>query len=263
MITGVMGQKPALFSFYPRDYMSTEIATQAFPMSVHTQDDKAWGDVVAGASYLPYISLYGGNSNACKENLIGIGRFGLVRQKDKIEDLTAEFNALAISWRYKAMQIGDGGILSSYNPKSPTYKMIQEKSEIKDSGCMYGIEFLFWVPELPARCFATFYCNSKTSRREAQNIRPFCPCADQPALSAGPDFPGREAIAGHGPLPMTLKSVLIKKGTYRWHGPVATQCSTQFAQPTMDEIIEQATKFANPKESDVEVVEESANKRAR
>ncbi len=224
--------------------MSNELATaQNFPMSVHTLDDKTWGDVVTAGSFLPYISLYGGNSNACKEGLIGIGRYGLVRSKDKIEDLSTEFNVLAIAWRYKAMQIGEG-IISNYNPKSEAFLTIKEKSEIKDSGCMYGIEFLFWVPELPAKCFATFYCNSKTSRREAQNIRPFCPVAPNQATGD----------QGHGPLPMTLKAQLIKTEKFKWHGPVATQCSTQFALPPMEEMIEQATKFANPKESEVEVV---------
>jgi hypothetical protein len=231
--------------------MSNELATaQNFPMSVHTQDDKTWGDVVAAGSFLPYISLYGGNSNACKEGLIGIGRYGLVRQKDKIEDLTAEFSVLAIGWRYKAMKIGEG-IISNYNPKSEMFLKIKEESEIKDSGCMYGIEFLFWVPELPARCFATFYCNSKTSRREAQNIRPFCPEAPNPARIT-PEHPN--GYPGHGPKPMTLKSQLIKTEKYTWHGPVATQCSTQFNLPSTEEMIEQATKFANPKESEIEAV---------
>lgn len=232
--------------------MSTDLATlnQNFPMSVHTQDDKTWGDVVAAGSFLPYISLYGGNSNACKEGAIRIGHFGLVRQKDKIEDLTSSFNALAIAWRYKAMQIGDG-IISNYNPKSDAFLTIKEKSEIKDSGCMYGIEFLFWVPELPARCFATYYCNSKTSRREAQNIRPFCPRPANLQLIT-PEFPNGDP--GQGPQPLTLKTNLIKTEKYTWHGPVATQCSIQFALPTVEEIIEQATKFANPKESEVEIV---------
>lgn len=234
--------------------MSNELANaQPFPMSVHTQDDKSWGDVVTAGSYLPYISLYGGSSNACKEGLIGIGRFGLTRQKDKIEDLTAEFNVLAIAWRYKAMQIGEA-IITDYNPKSEMFLTIKEKSEIKDSGCMYGIEFLFYVPALPAKCFATYFCNSKTSRREAQNMRPFCPVADNQDTG----------VVGHGPLPMTLKGTLIKTPKYAWHGPVATQCSTQFELPSMEEMIEQATKFANPKVSEVEIVKtEDKPSRAR
>lgn len=260
MITSVMSQKAGSFStFTQENTMSNELATTAFPMSAHTQDDKAWGEVIAGASYLPYISLYGGNSNACKENLIGIGRYGLVRQKDKIEDLTAEFNVLALAWRFKAMQIGEG-IITNYNPKSELFLTIKEKSETPDSGCMYGIEFLFWVPELPARCFATFYCNSKTSRREAQNIRPFCPEAPNPSKIT-PEY--LNGYPGHGPMPMTLKTQLIKTEKYRWHGPVATQCSTQFTLPSMEDMIEQATKFANPKEPEIEVVKPGENKRAR
>lgn len=230
--------------------MSQELATAQFPMSVHTQDDKAWGDVITAASFLPYISLYGGNSAACKEGKIGIGRYGLVRQKDKIEDLTSEFNVLALAWRFKAMQIADGAIISNYNPKTEAFLTIKEKSEVKDSGCMYGIEFLFWVPELPAKCFATFYCNSKTSRREAQNIRPFCPQQSDPS----------KGVVAHGPLAATLKSQLIKTERYMWHGPVVTQCSTQFELPSMEEMIQQAQKFANPKESEIEAVKSGDQK---
>lgn len=232
--------------------MSNELATMNFPVANHMEDAKAWGDVVTAASYLPYISLYGGNSNAAKEGKIGIGCYGLVRQKDKIEDLTKEFECLPLSLRFKAMQILDGNIISQYNPKSAAFAMIQEKAAIKDSGCMYGIEFLFWVPNLPAQCFATFYCNSKTSRREAPNIRGFCPSQ------------GTQTTKGHGPIPMILKSHLIKTDKYTWHGPVATPCSTQIANlPSVEEMMEQVNKFVNPKDSEVEVAAPTDNDRAR
>jgi len=232
--------------------MSNELATMNFPVSKHTQDDKAWAGVVTAASYLPYISLYGGNSNAAKQGLIGIGHYGLVRQKDKIEDLTKEFDCLPLGWRFKAMQILDGNIVSQYNPKSASFILIQEKAGVKDSGCMYGIEFMFWVPNLPAQCFATFYCNSKTSRREAPNIRSFCPAG------------ATQTTEGHGPKPMTLKSQLIKTEKYMWHGPVVTPCSTQFANlPSVEDMMDQATKFANPKDSEVEIAAPTDNDRAR
>ena len=231
--------------------MSTELATMNFPVSKHTEDSKSWGDVVTAASYLPYISLYGGNSNAAKQGLINIGHYGLVRQKDKIEDLTKEFDCIPLSWRFKAMQILDGNIISQYNPKTPAFITIQEKAAIKDSGCMYGIEFMFWVPNLPARCFASFYCNSKTSRREAPNIRTFCP------------FSGSQTEKPRGPMPMTLKSNLIKTDKFMWHGPVATPCSTNLGLPDFDEMMEQVNKFTNPKDSEVEVVSTTDTDRAR
>lgn len=223
--------------------MSNELATLSnLPMSKYTEDDKAWGDVITSASFLPYITLYGGNSGAVKEGLIGMAHYGLVRQKDKIEDLGKEFDFLALAWRFKAMEIADGSIISKYNPKDPGFVAIQEKAGVKDSGCMYGIEFMFFVPNPPAACFATFFCNSKTSRREAPNIKSFCPRGESPA---GP---------AKGPEWATLKTQFIKGGGYSWHGPTTTKCSTPYESPSVEDMHDQATKFANPKESAVEAV---------
>lgn len=222
--------------------MSNELTTMNLPMSKYTEDEKAWGDVVTSASFLPYITLYGGNSNAVKEGLIDMAHFGLVRQKDKIEDLGKKFDFLALAWRFKAMEIADGSIISKYNPQDAGFISIKEKSAIKDSGCMFGIEFMFYLPNPPAACFATFFCNSKTSRREAPNIKAFCPKGESPA---GP---------AKGPEWATLGSQFIKAGGYSWHGPSVTACSTEYPAPDFDECVEQATKFANPKESAVEAV---------
>lgn len=233
--------------------MSNELATLTnLPMSKYTEDDKAWSDVVTSASFLPYITLYGGNSNLVKEGKIGMAHYGLSRGKDKLDDLGKEFDFLALAWRFKAMEIADGTIISKYNPKDPGFLAIQAKSEIKDSGCMFGIEFMFYVPNPPAACFATFFCNSKTSRREAPNIKVFCPRGESPA---GP---------AKGPEWATLKTNFIKSGTYAWHGPNVTKCSTPYNAPDNDEMIDQATKFANPKESGVEAVAPGeTNTRAR
>lgn len=229
--------------------MSNELATLndvQFPMAKHTEDEKSWGAVVTAASYLPYVSLYGGNSNVVKEGKIGIAHYGLCRSKDKIEDLGKEFDLLALSWRFKAMEITkDGGIITKYDPKSSAFTSIQERSAIKDSGCMYGIEFMFWVPNLPAQCFATFFCNNKTSRREALNIKPFCP------------------VPGKGPQRGTLKTQYIKTEKFSWHGPVITPCSAEFQLPPIEEMLVEINKFNNPKESEVEAVAPAADARAR
>lgn len=196
--------------------------------------DEVFNTVAVSSGYLPYIQLYGGTSEAVKRQKIGIGRYGLVRSKDNIEDLTVAVDILVLSWRPRAMQTGDE-MLSIYNSTSPEFKKIMEKSEIKDSGCMFGPEFLIWLPSAKPTCFATFFMSSKTSRRESPNLR---------------------ALMGK---PATLKAQLIETKKYMWHGPVVVPCSTpfdiDFEIAERDEVM---NKFNNPLETEVESVPEGA-----
>lgn len=209
------------------------------PMSVAAQDDKMFGEVITAASYLPRVQLFGGNSDAVKEGKIGVGRFGLVRTKDAIEDLTAEVAVFPVTYRFKAIQILDGNVLSYHNPKTDEFQDIQAKSEVKDSGCMYGVEFLIWVPS--SNTFATFFLSSKTSRRQAGPLREL--------------QQSRQAA--------TLKVELITKGKFKWHGPVVVACSSPINMPPIEEIISQAETFANVKDSVVEKADASVESRAQ
>lgn len=209
------------------------------PISVAAQDDKMFGEVITAASYLPRVQLFGGNSDAVKEGKIGVGRFGLVRTKDAIEDLTAEVAVFPVTYRFKAIQILDGNVLSYHNPKTDEFQDIQAKSEVKDSGCMYGVEFLIWVPS--SNTFATFFLSSKTSRRQAGPLREL--------------QQSRQAA--------TLKVELITKGKFKWHGPVVVACSSPINMPPIEEIISQAETFANVKDSVVEKADASVESRAQ
>lgn len=198
----------------------------------YTEDDKIFGQVITAGAFLPRVQLYGGNSEAAKEGKIGVGRYGLTRSKDSIVDMTNQFDCLPISFRFKAMRITkEGNIFTYHNPTSPEFKKVMVDSEVQNSGCMYGAEFLLWLPV--EECFATLYLSSKTARREA------------PALK---DLMKERKAA-------TLAVNYIKKGAYSWHGPTVKQCSTPFAVPPMEDIVAQAETFANPAESKVEQVE--------
>lgn len=198
--------------------------------------------IVAGGDYLPYLQLFGSKSDACAEGKIGIGRYGLVKDK-QITDVGAELDLVIVSWRSKAVQSGDDFIID-YNPeideasgeiRNPTFKRIVDLSTVRDSGCMYGPEFLLWIPS--ANTFATYHMNSKTGRREARNMEPLV---------------GKAA---------TLKCHLIEQGKYKWHGPVVTGCSTPIDPPPDEELRNQWTKFHNPPKSDVEVANDEERAR--
>lgn len=191
-------------------------------------------DVASGASaFLQRLQLFGNKSNACARGEIGIGRWGLVND-DVITDLGPEVDALVICWRPKAMQT-TGDILVSHEPGSSMYEDLKERSGVKDSGCMYGPEFLLYIPSQAT--FATYYMSSKTARREARKMDPLL----------------RKAA--------TFKAKLIETAKYTWHGPVVTPCSASLDLPETEVIQAEITKFMDPPKQEVEVAPEESRDR--
>lgn len=202
---------------------------------------ESFDSLVTGGDYLPYLQLFGSKSDACAEGKIGIGRYGLVKDK-QITDLGEEIDIVIVSWRPKAVETGDD-FLVDFHPdvvdgkiQNPIFKRIVDLAGVRDSGCMYGPEFLLWIPS--ANTFATYHMNSKTGRREARNMQPLL----------------RKAA--------TLKCHLIEQGKYKWHGPVVIPCSSPLEMPDEEEIRDQWTKFQNPPKNDKELVEDD-DERAR
>jgi hypothetical protein len=213
----------------------SEILASLAPSKYGSSEDFA--GLASSSSFLPRVMLMGANSTLVQEGKINQGHYGLVRAKDECEDLTREVACLPLSWRAKAMEISGSDITTVYDRKNPEFTRISEKSAIQNSGCMYGPEFLLWIPS--AKCFATFYCSSKTSRREAPQI---------------------ECRIGK---PMLLKSNLIKGKKFNWFGPVATNCSVSFAVPSVEQITTEVSRFNNPPASDKEAAPEGAGDRER
>lgn len=206
--------------------MANELVTADLPMSPYTQNEKAWGEIATASSFLKRIQLYTGSSPAIAAGLIQPGHYGLVESKDNVLDLGVSFDCLPIAWRFKAMEFGEA-VISVYNPEASEFKRIQSKAETADSGCSYGPEFLIWLPT--NKMFVSYFMNSKTSRREAGKLKDNLRAAT------------------------TLRVNLIKRGKQMWHGPIITICSTPLpALPGENEVLDAATKFASPKESEIE-----------
>lgn len=200
-------------------------------------DDKTFAGVSSQGNFLPRVQLFGANSNAVKEAKIPMAHYGLVRgSKDEIIDLGAECQVVILGWRPLALKIdkAENTVTSVFNPKSPEFKKFTELSDVKDSGCLFGPQFLVYVPQ--EKAFATLYMASKTARRAAGEVKAFM---------------GKAA---------TLKSELIKTPKYVWHGPVTTPCSMAFDLPAESEIVEIARKFNNPPESEEEAAPEDGDR---
>jgi len=192
-----------------------------------TTSDEDFDSLITSSSFLPRVQLFGANSNAVTEEKIGLGRFGLVKSKDDIEDLGKTLECLPIAWRFKAMQIADGEVVSNYDHESDEFKRIQAESEETDSGAMYGIEFLLWIPDISG--YATYFLSSKSSRREAKPLR---------------------ALLGKA---ASIEANLVKTKKYAWHAPKVSSSATPFTNiPDGESVRAELEKFKNPSSSKTE-----------
>lgn len=182
----------------------------------------------AASAYLPRVQLMTSNSDKCKAGEFPVNNWALVRGQE-YQDLGSEIDVLVCSWRPMALEIGDA-VVTSYDRSSDTFQSIQERADESDSGCMWGYQFLLWVPSVGT--FATFFCGSKSARREA------------PAVKARMDGPA------------TLKSRKIEKGKYTWFAPTCHDCSTPFDMPPKADYLREMEKFNNPSEQQVELAQE-------
>jgi len=182
--------------------------------------------VASTSKFFKRVQVYSGKSAAVNEGIIGVGHFGIKGAgEDVIDDLDKSFDALVCAGKPKAMSINGDMILSYFEEDSDPYKDIIDKSEIKDSGCMYGPEFLLWNP---SRGFFTFFMSSKTLRKDSKSVFS--------RLRKAANFETR----------------LIKANNYSWHGITCRDCTGFPELPDMELLQETMERFLNEKSSNVE-----------
>lgn len=197
--------------------------------------DELFDKTVTSGDYLARLQLMTSNSEKVKDGEFPMNHYALVKDQN-FKDLGEAVDILLIEWRPKAIEIGEQ-ILAVYDPDNGEFQRIQTESAGKDTGCMYGPEFLVWIPK--AETFATFFMGSKSSRREAASVRALL-------KKAG-----------------TLKSKKITTPSFTWYSPVIEKCTSAFDVPNQDDIMEEWTKFTNPPKSEVEKAPDPGGKAAR
>jgi hypothetical protein len=226
--------------------------------STQIGSDDQFTDLAKSGDFLQRLQLYT-KGKAVNRKLVGPGNYGIAVNAEQVKDLGDKIDIVVLARRPKAIDMTDDeAIIVSYSPDSTEFKRIAEQSVEKESHCMYGPSFL--VFERKTASFLEFFCGNKSSRSEAKNIYPFLPLtqADIDAKAArGDDVSNLEA---HGPLPLTLKSRLVEKGTYSWHVPVAVKCPEEFTNlPRVERIVKEITAFLTVKDNGVERATVPAN----
>lgn len=186
-------------------------------------EDKETLALLEGGDFLPRLQLFISNSDAVKAEKIPMNHYGLVKGQDIIP-LGKEVDIAIIAYRPRAIDASDkNNVRVSSIPTSDLFREIKDRQDnTKNSGCLYGPEFLVWVPSQEK--FATFLCGGRSTRNEARKIN---------------------ALMGK---PATLKSRFVDNGTFTWNTPIVTQCTTPFMVPSREEINRVAEEFLHPKE---------------
>jgi hypothetical protein len=211
--------------------------TGALPQKYSNSDFSA---VAASGSYLPRLTLMTSRSEQCSGGKFPINHYALI-SGDVYQDLGVSVDLIALSWRPKALDMNNNGVLACYDPNDPVFRDIQARSDIQDSRCMAGPEFLVYIPQL--KKFATLFLGSKSARRESQLLK-----AQMPE-----DKPGKA----------TLGSKWVEGKKFSWQAYQVTPCTAPLNPPDdADELLDAVTKFQCPPKTEVEKAEPT-NERAR
>lgn len=214
---------------------------------VPARTDEGIDALTRTSDYLPQLLVYGASSDIVKEGKFPMGHFGLYFSQDNIVDLGEVIDCLVIDWRPRASILASGGQPLSWYGRlnsetnqweySDTFLNVKDRSMAKEKGFAAGLEYLFWIPS--AEKFALFLMGNPTLRRESSNVK---------ALTGGA---------------VTLKVKFIKGSKYSWHGASAFKCTTPFDLPSEDAIKDEVLKFREPKDSEMELTDDSDSSRAR
>jgi hypothetical protein len=177
------------------------------------------------------IQLFGSSSNEVKEGNIQMGHFGLIEGKE-VQDIGNSFDCVIIAWRPKAVEFNDEEVNVVHDPDSEEFKRIQELSTQQDTGCMWGPEFLLYIPSFDK--FVPYHLNNASSRYAAKS------------------FAARLQKAA------TITAQLIKNKKYSWHAPSCNDCSVPIENiPAEDRVQEEFQRFINPETEAKEIAEET------
>lgn len=204
----------------------TALSTILAQTQVSTLDDKQFGELAKSGDYLVRIQLFAANSLLVKQGKFPMAHWGYVADKDNPIDLGGQFDCVVLALRGCAARLTSDPVITVYDVNDPEYAKIRDESDIQDSGCVYGPEFLIYIPAIEQ--FATYHMNNATARRES---------------------PKMKALIGKF---ATIKAKFIEGKKHSWHGPDVTPCSAPLNIPASDVILETIKKFVNPEKKVVE-----------
>jgi hypothetical protein len=154
---------------------NTDTPAYIAPTSFSEQEMELFGGT--GPSFLPRFSLCTDRSAKVMNGEFPKNHFAFIKGQSYM-DLGESADIFFLSARPKAMRISEDTIDVCYDPKivktpegknaiTGLFKEIIDQSLEKDSGCMWGTEFLIWIPKISE--FASFFFGSITLRNSVKD----------------------------------------------------------------------------------------------
>ena len=202
--------------------------------------DDTFNDFVK-SPFLGRLSLATSFTTLGKSGRFPMNHWAHVQGSNPPEDLTTEVEIFPLAWRPRAMNMKLNPPVSKFNPADPEFQKIQAKSDVANSGCAYGPEFLVWIPS--ARSFASFFLTSQGLKAIAKFLLE--------KMGKG------EAVR--------LGSRFHEKGNNPRQVPTASAVSVVDPSdlPPKTQTEAEIAKFNNPPESQIETVEDAGPQRDR
>lgn len=181
-------------------------------------DDDVFNSLTIQGGFLPRIQLYTGKSKLVEKDLFKANHWGIVKGKDKIEDLGPTFVAYPLADRPMALDITGKKAVSYYNPTTPQFRATLEGSADPNSGMMAGMQFLLFIQ---GHAYATLFCANKSAKMMAPGLKKL-----------------KENFVQFG-------SHTVDTGKFVYRAPDVTLSNVVFELPPLEELKKKVQEFVN------------------
>lgn len=143
-------------------------ALMAFGSEVQKYDDDAMDGVASSNDYLQRLQLLTSQSTVVKKDLSLANQYALLNS-DGLDAIGTDIDIFIGPCRPKALDMSGETPVTSFDKDSEVFKDIQARSDEQDSGCMFGPEFLVWIPS--QQKYATWFLATKSHRKLYKEVR--------------------------------------------------------------------------------------------
>lgn len=208
----------------------------------HEQHEANALSVMSASDFFPRLQLIQPASKAIgRKQVKSAGVYSLTKGKDEVEDLGDTVNIVVCAVRAKALRT-KGMLMSIFDPKDDEFAKIKNESRVKNSGCMWGPEFLLYLPDYDGGegLFATFFMSSPTQRRSSKSVN--------------------ARIRNKA----TLTSKFIEDEEHGWYATECNDCVEAFANmPSAEDFAEQIKKFNDEQPTKAKTVADAGTEGGR
>jgi hypothetical protein len=209
--------------------------------------DDSFTKSLATFNFLPRLQLLTPNSADVQDGKYPPNTYVLIKNKDNT-DLGQTVTVTVVAGRPKAMDFNSGGCIVEFDYETERFKSIQSRSTQQQSNCMWGKEYLVYVPKVES--FAGLFYGTPTARNSSPEIESLLPTRTP------------EGLIFHSAV-MSNQKVSNAKNPKGWYSFKCTGSEAPAELPSIEEVQEEMKKFLTMKSTEVKEEAPETNERDR